>query len=131
LNYFRQCWAKVGVVVEQIELNNVMLYRQPQRHCKNAVKKQVLVNHFGFTKTCFVLVLQGTSQNFLPKLFFFSITNQNFDENSHCRSETKIAKTSLTGTKPTYIEIKKKRKNGKNELDYVASREKSSRKEGL
>ena len=86
----------------------MLYYRQPQRHCKNAVIKHVLVTPFGFTKTCFVLVLQGTSQNFLPKLVFFSITNQNFDGNSHRRSETKIAKTSLTGTKPTYDEIQKK-----------------------
>ncbi len=37
-------------------------------------------------------------------------TNQNIDENFHRRSETKIAKTSLTGTKPTCDEIKKKEK---------------------
>jgi hypothetical protein len=48
----------------------------------------------------------------LPKLIyqnmFFLITNEKFDGNSHRRSETKIAKTSLTGTKPSYDEIKKK-----------------------
>ena len=48
-----------------------MLYRQPQRHCKNSVIKQVLVTPFGFTKTCFVLVLQGSSQNLSTKTFCF------------------------------------------------------------
>ncbi len=43
-------------------------------------------------------------------LVFFSVTNQNCYQNSHCQSETKIAKTSLTGTKPTYDEIKNKNK---------------------
>jgi hypothetical protein len=60
-----------GLVIEQIDLNNVMLYRQPQRHCKNAVITQVLVTPFGFTKTCFVLVLQGSSQNLSTKTFCF------------------------------------------------------------
>ena len=49
-----------------------MLYRQPQRHCKNAVIKQVLVNAFGFTKTCFVLVLLGPPKAYLPKHVFFN-----------------------------------------------------------
>jgi len=62
------------------------------------VKKQVLVNTFGFTKTCLVLVL--LSLKISPNMFFF--------ENKHCLSETKIAKTSLTGTKPTYNEIQKR-----------------------
>ena len=79
-----------------------MLFRQPQRHCKNAVKKQVLVNAFGLTKTCFVLVLLGSPKTCLQ------ITNKKFDANSHRRSETKIAKRSLTSTKPTY--------NGKKEV---------------
>jgi hypothetical protein len=77
------------------------------------MKSKVLVNHFGFTKTCFVLVSysKGPPKTFLPKLFFFSVTNQNFVENSHHRSETKIAKTSLTSTKPTYVKIKKEKKS--------------------
>ena len=60
-----------GLVIEQIDLNNVMLYRQPQRHCKNAVIKQVLVTPFGFTKTCFVLVWysKGPPKTCPPKLF--------------------------------------------------------------
>ena len=82
-----------------------MLFRQPQRHCKNAVIKQVLVYAFGFTKTCFVLVLLGPPKAYLPK-YVFLIMNEKFGGNSHRRSETKIAK--LTGTKPTYDEIKKK-----------------------
>ena len=60
-----------GLVIEQIDLNNVMLYRQPQRHCKNSAIKQVLVTPFGFTKTCFVLLLQGSSQNLFTKTFCF------------------------------------------------------------
>jgi hypothetical protein len=37
----------------------------------------------------------------LPKLVFKK-TNKKFDANSHRRSETKLAKRSLTSTKPTY-----------------------------
>jgi hypothetical protein len=85
--------------------------RQTQQYCGNKHESKVLVNRFGFTKTCFVLALQGASQNFLPKLVFFSVTNQNFYQNSHRQSETKIAKTSLTGTTPTYVEIKKREKS--------------------
>ena len=66
-----QCWERVGVG-EQIDLNRGLLYRQPQRHCKNAVIKQVLVNLFGFTKTCFVSALQGSSQNLSTKTFFLN-----------------------------------------------------------
>jgi hypothetical protein len=78
-----------------------------------SVIKQVLVTTFGFTKTGFVLVLQGSPKTCPPKLFvlfFFSVTNQNCYQNSHRQSETKIAKTLLTGTKATYDEIKKKEK---------------------
>ena len=58
---------------------------------------------------CFGKYSKGPPKTFLPKLVFFSVTNQNFVENSHHRSETKIAKTSLTSTK--YIrQNKKKRK---------------------
>jgi len=35
------------------------------------VKKQVLVNAFGFTKTCFVLALLGPPKTCRPKLVFF------------------------------------------------------------
>ena len=73
-------------------------------------EKQVLVNTFGFTKKCFVSVLLGPPKTYQPKHVLKKITNQKFDENSHRQSETKIAKTLLTGTKPTYDEIKKKHK---------------------
>ncbi len=66
----------------------------------------MLVNRFGFTKTCFVSV-QGASQNFLPKLVFFLSHEPKLLPKL---AEMKIAKTSLTGTKPTYVEIKKKEK---------------------
>jgi hypothetical protein len=82
-------------------LNNVLL------NSEIVWKSKVLVNAFGFTKTCFVSALVGPPKTFLPKLFFFSVTNQNFDQNLYRQSETKIAKTSLTGTKPTYDEIQK------------------------
>jgi hypothetical protein len=52
----------------------------------------------------------GPPKTYLPKHVFFLITNEKFDGNSHCRSETKIANTSLTGTKLTYDESKKKHK---------------------
>ncbi len=39
---------------------------------QKAVKKQVLVNAFGFTKTCFVLVLLGPPETYLPKHVFFN-----------------------------------------------------------
>ena len=42
------------------------------------------------------------------KTMFFLNHEQKVDKNSHRRSEAKIAKTSLTGTKPTYDQIKKK-----------------------
>ena len=104
-------WGGGGVrlaLTNYLPNSNINLQkRQTQQYCGN---NQVLVNRFGFTKTCFVSVLQGASQNFLPKLVFFSIMNKNFYQNSHRQSETKIAKTSLTGTKPTYVEIKKKGK---------------------
>jgi len=54
---------------------------------------------------------KGPPKTFLPKLVFFSITNQNLYQNWHRQLETKIAKTSLTGTKPTYVEIKKREKS--------------------
>ena len=50
----------------------------------------------------------GPPKTYQPKHVFLKITNQKFDENSHRQSETKIAKTLLTGTKPTYDEIQKK-----------------------
>jgi hypothetical protein len=75
-----------------------------------SVIKQVLVTTFGFTKTGFVLVLQGSSQNLSTKTFCFGFFLSHEPKHSHRRSETKIAKTSLTGTKPTYDEIKKKEK---------------------
>ena len=42
------------------------------------------------------------------KTMFFLNHEQKVDKNSHRRSEAKIAKTSLTGTKPTYDQVKKK-----------------------
>jgi hypothetical protein len=41
-----------------------------------------------------------------PNFGFVSVTNKNTKKNSHHQSETKIAKRLLTGTKPTYDEIK-------------------------
>ncbi len=93
-----------------MDLNRGLLYRQTQQYCGDNHESKVLVNRLGFTKTCFVLVLQGASQNFSTETCFFSITNQNASQNLHRQSETKIAKTSLPGTKPTYVEIKKKGK---------------------
>jgi len=50
----------------------MICYRQPQWHCKNAVKKQVLVNtSFGFTKTCFISVLLGPPKTYRPKHDFY------------------------------------------------------------
>ena len=69
---------------------------------------KVLVNDFGFTKTAFVLVLLGPPKTCQPKRFF-SVTNQNINQNLHCQSETKIAKTLLTGKKPIDDEKKQKK----------------------
>ena len=50
-----------------------------------------------------------------------SITNQNFYQNMHRQSETKIAKTLLAGTKPTYDEKKKNEKKG--EIVFVGCKD--------
>ena len=53
----------------------------------------------------------GTSQNLSTKTCFFSQSQtKNFYENLHRQSETKIAKTSLPGRKPTYDQTKKNQK---------------------
>jgi hypothetical protein len=46
--------------------------------------------------------------------------NQNVNENWHRLLETKIAKRSLTGTKPTYNEEKKKREKSFGRLQAPA-----------
>ena len=54
-----------------MDLNRGLLYRQTQQYCGDNHESKVLVNLFGFTKTCFVLVLQGASQNFSTETCFF------------------------------------------------------------
>jgi hypothetical protein len=49
-------------------------------------------------KTYFVLEDRGPPKTFLQKVDFSSVTNENFDENSHRQTKQKISKSSLAGT---------------------------------
>ena len=65
------------------------------------------------SKSVYFSVIFGSCR--ISRVIFgvISVTNQNFYQNSHCRSETKIAKTLLAGTKLTYDEKKKTEKREK------------------
>jgi hypothetical protein len=57
------------------------------------------------------LVDLGPTKTLQPKFGVVSVMNENSGENSFRQTETKIAEKLLTGTKPTYDEIEKDRKN--------------------
>jgi hypothetical protein len=85
-------------------INSLYLNRSTQWYCSESGEMKVFVGDFWIKKTCHVLVNLGPLQ---PNFGFVSYLSKNTERNLHCQYETKIAKRSLIGTKPSYNEIKK------------------------
>jgi hypothetical protein len=62
----------VGVVIKQINLKNVMLYyRQPQRHCKNAMKNKFWKILLDLPKNILFWYSWGLPKLINQNMFFF------------------------------------------------------------